>query len=276
MRSVDTTASSTVASAAPGAPDADARLTRLVELVAEGRARTETLRETLREIRGLDRNRGARRAPRDRTVLQNGARVAELLDGAILQLDEATSRRSPRFTAANGVSPSWPHRSVRSRRWPFGSSPRVSSSRTCADTLCRYRDRADFDPARLESIESRRAPSSGSSSSGAHEDDARQRGHLAGASSPRSTTSRRARRANGVAEAQPPMNTPPGFCPSGGRTRARLGRRSKRVEASGPSRRRVRDALARRAGPRESTAKAAFRSIRRGRARGVPPRRESR
>jgi len=147
-----------VASAHRGAFDADARLTRLAELGREGRARTETLRETLREIRGLDPKPGELdMLRRDRTVLQNGARIAELLDGAIVQLDEgdqpavASVHAAERRVAELGrIDPSLATLAVR-----LGSARLELED--VRDTLAAYRDRADFDPARLESIESRRA-----------------------------------------------------------------------------------------------------------------------
>ena len=151
-------ASQAVAAAYGEAVEAEARLTALLDLGREGRARTETLRETLREIRGLDPKPGELQALRgDRAVLQNGARVAALLDEAISRLDEgdepaiAPLHAAERSVAELGrIDPSL-----------ATLAARLESSRLeledVRDTLCAYRDRADFDPARLESIESRRA-----------------------------------------------------------------------------------------------------------------------
>ncbi len=148
----------TVAAAHRSAVEADARLTRLVELGREGRARADTLRETLREIRGLDPKPGELDVlRRDRTVLQNGARIAELLDGAIAQLDEGDR------PAVASVHAAERHVAELGRIDPAlaASALQLASARLeledVRDTLAAYRDRADFDPARLETIESRRA-----------------------------------------------------------------------------------------------------------------------
>jgi DNA repair protein RecN (Recombination protein N) len=147
-----------VATACGGVVDADARLTRLRELGREGRARAEALREMLREIRGADPKPGELDAlRRDRAVLQNGSKVAELLDEAIVQLDEgeqpalAAAHTAERRVAELGrIDPSL-----------AALTARIESARLeledVRDTLTAYRDRADFDPARLEAIESRRA-----------------------------------------------------------------------------------------------------------------------
>jgi DNA repair protein RecN (Recombination protein N) len=137
---------------------AEARLTRLFDLEREGRVRVEALRETLREIRGVDPKPGELDAlKRDRAILQNGARVAELLDEAIARLDEGEDPAIASLHAAErrvaelgGIDPLLA---------PLAA--RLESARLeledARDTLSAYRDRLDFDPARLESIESRRA-----------------------------------------------------------------------------------------------------------------------
>jgi len=147
-----------VASAYRSALDADARLARLFELGREGRARTETLREMLREIRGADPKPGELDAlRRDRTVLQNGAKVAQLLDETITQLDDG---EQPAIASVHGAE----RRVAELGRIDPSLATlaaRLASARLeledVRDTLVAYRDGSDFDPARLESIESRRA-----------------------------------------------------------------------------------------------------------------------
>jgi DNA repair protein RecN (Recombination protein N) len=146
-----------VAAAHRDAVDAEGHLTRLIELGREGRVRSSALEEALREIRGLDPKPGELASlRRDRAVLQNGARIAELLDEAILRLDEgdlpaiAALHAAERKVAELGrIDPSL--QSVAARL----ESARLELE-DARDTLVAYRDRADFDPARLESIESRR------------------------------------------------------------------------------------------------------------------------
>jgi DNA repair protein RecN (Recombination protein N) len=147
-----------VAEACRGAAEAEARLTRLYELCREGRARADALRETLREIRGVDPKPGELEAlRRDRAVLQNGSKVAALLDEAIAQLDEG---EQPAVASAHAAE----RRIAELGRIDASLAPlaeRVGSARLeledVRDTLTAYRDRADFDPSRLEAIESRRA-----------------------------------------------------------------------------------------------------------------------
>ena len=145
-----------VGEASRAAVDAEGRVTQLAELGREGERRAKTLRETAREIRGLDPKPGELEAlRRDRDVLQNGARVAELLDEALSRLDEgeqpaiASLHAAERRVAELGrIDPSL-----------ASLATRLESARLeledARDTLASYRDRADFDPARLDSIESR-------------------------------------------------------------------------------------------------------------------------
>jgi DNA repair protein RecN (Recombination protein N) len=147
-----------VAAAHRDALEAEARLARLHELGREGRARGEALREMIRDIRGADPKPGELDAlRRDRAVLQNGSKVAALLDEAIGELDEgdqpaiASAHAAERRVAELGrIDPSLA---------PLAA--RLASARLeledARDTLIAYRDRADFDPSRLEAIESRRA-----------------------------------------------------------------------------------------------------------------------
>jgi DNA repair protein RecN (Recombination protein N) len=138
--------------------DADARVTRLDDLGREGRARAETLREIVGEIRGLDPKPGEIEAlRRDRAILQNGAQVAELIAEAIGRLDEGDDPAIRSLHAAE-------RRVAELGRIDPGLQPlaaRLESARLeledARDTLTAYRDRLDFDPARLEAIESRRA-----------------------------------------------------------------------------------------------------------------------
>ena len=138
--------------------DADAWVTRLDDLGREGRARAETLREIVGEIRGLDPKPGEIEAlRRDRAILQNGAQVAELIAEAIGRLDEGDDPAIRSLHAAE-------RRVAELGRIDPGLQPlasRLESARLeledARDTLTAYRDRLDFDPARLEAIESRRA-----------------------------------------------------------------------------------------------------------------------
>jgi DNA repair protein RecN (Recombination protein N) len=149
---------SAVAAAHRVVVDAEGQVARLVELGREGRVRGAALGEMLREIRGLDPKPGELDSlRRDRAVLQNGARVAELLDEAILRLDEgdlpaiASLHAAERRVAELGqIDPSLASVALRLE------SARLELE-DARDTLAAYRARADFDPRRLESIETRRA-----------------------------------------------------------------------------------------------------------------------
>ena len=147
-----------VGAAARGAGEAAARVLRIVALGHEGAERAARLKETLHEIRGLDPKPGELDAlRRDRAILQDGARVASLLDAAIARLDDG---EPPAVFALHAAE-----RSVAelARIDPSLSdlASRLMSARLevedARDTLIAYRDGADFDPTRLESIESRRA-----------------------------------------------------------------------------------------------------------------------
>jgi DNA repair protein RecN (Recombination protein N) len=94
---------------------------------------------------------------RDRTILQNGAQVAELIADAISRLDEGDDPAIRSLHAAE-------RRIAELSRIDPGLQPlasRLESARLeiedARDTLAAYRDRLDFDPERLEAIESRRA-----------------------------------------------------------------------------------------------------------------------
>jgi DNA repair protein RecN (Recombination protein N) len=155
-RNEDTRAA--VAAAHRDVVDAESRLTELVALGTEGRHRALRLKETAREIREVDPKAGELQAlTRDRAVLQNGARVATLLDEAIGRLDDGDGPAIASLHVAE-------RRVVELARIDPSLSAlatRLESARLeiedARDTLTSYRDGADFDPARLESIESRRA-----------------------------------------------------------------------------------------------------------------------
>ena len=147
-----------VRAAARAASEAEARVARVAALGREGSARALTLRETVREIHGVDPKPGERAAlERDRAILKDGANVAALLATAIARLDEGDSPPAAAVRAAG--------RSVSelARIDPSLAdlASRLESARLeiedARDTLYAYRDGADFDPARLEAIESRRA-----------------------------------------------------------------------------------------------------------------------
>jgi DNA repair protein RecN (Recombination protein N) len=147
-----------VALAHRDAVEAASRVARLDELGREAGLRAETLRATVREIRGLDPKPGElANLRRDRAVLQNGAKVQELLEDAISRLDEGDDPAIASLAAAE-------RRVAELGRIDPSVAPlalRLGSARLeledARDTLTAYRDRLDFDPQRLESIESRRA-----------------------------------------------------------------------------------------------------------------------
>lgn len=151
-------ARSAVAAASRDALEAAAELSRLHELGREGRRQAETLRETLREIRGVDPKPGELEAlRRDRAILQNGAQIVELLDLSIARLDEGDNPAIASLHAAE-------RRVVELGKIDPSLAPiasRLESARLeledVRDTLSAYRARLDFDPKRIESIESRRA-----------------------------------------------------------------------------------------------------------------------
>jgi DNA repair protein RecN (Recombination protein N) len=138
--------------------EVEARVTRLDDLGREGRARAEALRALVREIRSLDPKPGELEAlRRERAILQNGAQVAELIAEAIGRLDEGDDPAIRSLYAAE-------RRVVELGRIDPGLLPlaaRLESARLeledARDTLTTYRDRLDFEPARLEAIETRRA-----------------------------------------------------------------------------------------------------------------------
>jgi DNA repair protein RecN (Recombination protein N) len=147
-----------VAGAYRDAMEADAREARVQELGREGRARTDALHETLREIRGLGPKPGELDAlRRERAILQNGAQVSLLLGEAIAKLDEGDDPALALLHAAE-------RRIAELGRIDPEVAPlasRIASARLelddVRDTLHAYRERLDFDPGRLEGIESRRA-----------------------------------------------------------------------------------------------------------------------
>jgi DNA repair protein RecN (Recombination protein N) len=147
-----------VAAAYGRALEAEASLTRLNELGRSGQKRAATLRETLREIRSVDPKAGELDAlRRDRAILQNGAQIVELLDQSIARLDEGDD---PAITSLHAAERRVAELArIDSTLQPIAS--RLESARLeledARDTLSAYRGRLDFDPARLETIESRRA-----------------------------------------------------------------------------------------------------------------------
>jgi DNA repair protein RecN (Recombination protein N) len=149
---------SAVAAAAREAADVQARLGRIVALGREGSVRAGALRETVREIRSLDPKPGELAVlSRDRAILKDGARVAALLDAAISRLDEGDQPATGSVHAAERAVAEL----ARIDPALAGLASRLESARLeledARDTLVAYRDGADFDPARLDSIETRRA-----------------------------------------------------------------------------------------------------------------------
>jgi DNA repair protein RecN (Recombination protein N) len=147
-----------VESACREVKEAEDCLAALITLGAEGKRRAEELNQTAREIRGLDPKPGELETlTRERSILLNGARVAELLDEAIARLDDGDDPAIAALHAAERrvgelarIDPSL--QSLASRL----ESARLEIE-DARDTLTAYRDNANFDPARLETIESRRA-----------------------------------------------------------------------------------------------------------------------
>jgi DNA repair protein RecN (Recombination protein N) len=137
---------------------AEDRRGRLEALAREGGRRAERLRAVVAEIRDVAPQLGeAERLRRDRTLLQNASRVAEILDEALGRLDEG---ESPAIAAVHAA---WRRVDELSRLDP-GIEPlagRLAAARIelqdARDTLVAYRDAAAFDPNRLEAIEARRA-----------------------------------------------------------------------------------------------------------------------
>jgi DNA repair protein RecN (Recombination protein N) len=133
------------------------RSTRLAQLGREAQIREAALRETLREISAVDPRVGELDAlRRERAILQNGARVASLVDEAVARLDEGDD---PAIAKVHGAE----------RRLAELSSidpsladlaSRLASARLelqdARDTLSAYRAAIDFEGGRLEAIESRR------------------------------------------------------------------------------------------------------------------------
>lgn len=147
-----------VATAHAGVVSAAERLDDIVALGREGQTRAAALRETVREIRAVDPKPGELAALRsDRAILQNGARIAELLAAALAKLDEGDD---PAIAAVHAAE-----RRVGELAQIDASldslAARLASARIeledARDTLAAYRDRADFEPGRLDTIESRRA-----------------------------------------------------------------------------------------------------------------------
>ncbi len=150
--------SAAVAAAAREAADAEARLGRIVALGREGSVRAGALRETVREIRSLDPKPGELAAlSRDRAILKDGSRVAALLDAAISRLDEGDRPATGSVHAAERAVAEL----ARIDPALAGLASRLESARLeledARDTLVAYRDGTDFDPARLDAIETRRA-----------------------------------------------------------------------------------------------------------------------
>jgi DNA repair protein RecN (Recombination protein N) len=134
------------------------RAAGLVRMGREAADRENALRETIREIRGVAPKEGELDTLlRDRILLQNGARVAELLDESLARLDEGhesavarvhgCERRVAELAAIDPTLEELAQRLVSVRL----------ELQDARDTLSSYRERFDFDPARLEAMETRRA-----------------------------------------------------------------------------------------------------------------------
>ncbi len=138
--------------------EGEARLAALRASGAEGARRAEALAERAREIRGIDPKPGELQAlGRERSILQNGARITELLAGAISRLDEGDDPVIAELHAAEKRVSELS--TIDSDMTPLAA--RLASARLevedVRDSLCAYRDGIDFDAGRLEAIEARRA-----------------------------------------------------------------------------------------------------------------------
>ncbi len=137
---------------------AEERCSGLAALARDALRRAGELRAIAGEIRELDPQDGeVDRLRRDRAVLLNASRVAEILEEAIRKLDEG---QEPAIGAVGAVE----RRVGELARIDPSMAPlleRLTSARLelqdARDTLRSYRDGIDFDPSRLESIEARRA-----------------------------------------------------------------------------------------------------------------------
>ena len=147
-----------VAAAHSAAAAAEHRVARLEELGRDAKAREIELRETLRAIRAVDPQPGELDAlRRDRQILQNGARVAALLDEAIERLDEGDAPAVARVHTAE-------RRIAELARIDPSVEPvasRLASTRVeledLRDSLTAYRQAGAFDADRLDAVEARRA-----------------------------------------------------------------------------------------------------------------------
>ena len=137
---------------------ADERLARLEAIAREGRVRSDALREAVGEIRGVAPRPGElEELGRDRALLQNGARVAELLAAAIGRLDEdepsaiaGVLGAQRRVAELARIDPALEPLAARL------AEAGIEIQDVC-ETLARYRDDLDVHPARLEAVEARRA-----------------------------------------------------------------------------------------------------------------------
>jgi DNA repair protein RecN (Recombination protein N) len=128
------------------------------ERASAARFRQESLEETIRAIREIAPRPGEQDALRtERSVLQNGARVSALIDEAIARLDEGDDHAIAKVHAAerrvqelSSIDPALAELSSRL------AAARVELE-DARDTLAGYRDRQDFEPGRLDAIETRRA-----------------------------------------------------------------------------------------------------------------------
>jgi DNA repair protein RecN (Recombination protein N) len=147
-----------VAAAHQAAALAEDRLARLSGLAADALERERSLRATVREIREVAPKSGEAGAlRREREILQNGARMAGLLDEAMERLGEGDDDTVARIHAAERrvaelarIDPSLADLAART------ASVRLELQ-DLRDSLRTYRDDRDFDPRRLETIEARRA-----------------------------------------------------------------------------------------------------------------------
>jgi DNA repair protein RecN (Recombination protein N) len=151
-------AAARVAAAHAEVVSCEERRARLAALARDGERRSGELRAIAGEIREVDPQDGeADRLRRDRAVLLNASRVAEILEEAIGRLDDG---QEPAIAAVSMVE----RRVGELARIDPSMAPlldRLTSARLelqdARDTLRGYRDGIDFDPSRLESIEARRA-----------------------------------------------------------------------------------------------------------------------
>ena len=147
-----------VRAACRGVEEAEGCLARLEASTRDASSRSDALSAVVREIGQIDPKPGElARLGSSRAVLQNAAKVAELLGGALERIDEGDASALAALAGAQrrvddlaAIDPALEPLAARL------TSARIEIADVCAG-LSAYRDGASFDPDRLEAIETRRA-----------------------------------------------------------------------------------------------------------------------